>query len=168
VPKRRVTFGPRNEQTYVRKSRQGSRSWSGEKRRRRGGGKPLSGGGIRKEWAIAGLMGALVITAVLGLWLVGRKYSGGNNSGVVAAEREETAVPREKWHGPIPSVIAERFLKAKSQSERLELIRNPAEAGPYDPYCNVKFTVTVMMTGTGVLLSSVGVNSHCLTASRAA
>src|SRR6185436_1401903 len=35
-------------------------------------------------------------------------------------------------------------------------------------YCSVKFTVTVMMTGTGVPLSSVGVNSHCFTASSAA
>ena len=29
-----------------------------------------------------------------------------------------------------------------------------------DLYCNVKFTVTVMMTGTGTPFSSVGVNSH--------
>ena len=35
-------------------------------------------------------------------------------------------------------------------------------------YCRVKLTVTVMMTGTGTPFRSVGVNSHCLTASRAA
>ena len=35
-------------------------------------------------------------------------------------------------------------------------------------YCSVKFTVTVMMTGTGTPLSSVGVNCHCFTASSAA
>src|SRR5687767_10226685 len=35
-------------------------------------------------------------------------------------------------------------------------------------HCSVKFTVTVMMTGTGTPLSSVGVNCHCLTASSAA
>ena len=36
------------------------------------------------------------------------------------------------------------------------------------PYCSVKFTVTVMMTGTGTPFSSVGVNCHCFTASSAA
>jgi hypothetical protein len=35
-------------------------------------------------------------------------------------------------------------------------------------YWSVKFTVTVMMTGTGTPFSSVGVNVHCLTASGAA
>jgi hypothetical protein len=35
-------------------------------------------------------------------------------------------------------------------------------------YCNVKFTVTVITIATGVPFSSVGVNSHCLTASSAA
>ncbi len=35
-------------------------------------------------------------------------------------------------------------------------------------YCKVKFTVTVMMTGTGTPFSSVGVYSHCRTASSAA
>src|SRR5262245_39805960 len=35
-------------------------------------------------------------------------------------------------------------------------------------YCNVKLTVTVMMTGTGTPLSIVGVNCHCFTASSAA
>src|SRR5437867_893666 len=35
-------------------------------------------------------------------------------------------------------------------------------------YCSVKFTVTVMMTGTGTPLSSVGVNCHWRTASSAA
>jgi hypothetical protein len=34
--------------------------------------------------------------------------------------------------------------------------------------CKVKFTVTVMMTGTGTPFSSVGVYSHCFTASNAA
>src|ERR671928_1848594 len=37
-----------------------------------------------------------------------------------------------------------------------------------DAYCKVKFTVTVMMTGTGTPLSSVGVNCHWRTASSAA
>src|SRR5688500_10879956 len=35
-------------------------------------------------------------------------------------------------------------------------------------HCSVKFTVSVMMTGTGTPFSSVGVNCHCLTASSAA
>src|SRR5262249_4638726 len=35
-------------------------------------------------------------------------------------------------------------------------------------YCSVKFTVTVMMTGTGVPFNVVGVNTHCFTASSAA
>ena len=33
---------------------------------------------------------------------------------------------------------------------------------------SVKFTVTVMMTGTGTPFTNVGVYSHCLTASSAA
>jgi hypothetical protein len=28
-------------------------------------------------------------------------------------------------------------------------------------YCNVKFTVTVMITGTGTPFKSVGANCHC-------
>src|SRR3954471_5974624 len=35
-------------------------------------------------------------------------------------------------------------------------------------YCKVKFTVTVMITGTGTPFSRVGVNCHCRTASSAA
>src|SRR5213083_2087137 len=38
----------------------------------------------------------------------------------------------------------------------------------FDVYCKVKFTVTVMMTGTGTPFSRVGVNCHCFTASSAA
>ncbi len=38
----------------------------------------------------------------------------------------------------------------------------------YRSYCRVKFTVTVMMTGTGTPFNSVGVNCHCFTASSAA
>lgn len=44
----------------------------------------------------------------------------------------------------------------------------PHAGGNPGIYCNVKFTVTVMMTGTGTPLRSVGVYTHCLTASSAA
>ncbi|HEY1121266.1 MAG TPA: hypothetical protein VGE67_06680 [Haloferula sp.] len=39
-------------------------------------------------------------------------------------------MPLEKWQGPIPSVVADRFMAAKTQEQRLELVRNPAEVGP--------------------------------------
>src|SRR4030095_15736072 len=54
-----------------------------------------------------------------------------------------------------PPVLDEYSQKLKSQ------FRKP-------DYCSVKLTVTVMMTGTGTPLSSVGVKTHCLTASSAA
>lgn len=39
--------------------------------------------------------------------------------------------------------------------------RSPRDARRGDLYdCNVKFTVTVMMTGTGTLFNNVGVYSH--------
>ncbi|MCW1925329.1 hypothetical protein OKA05_22405 [Luteolibacter arcticus] len=65
---------------------------------------------------------------VLGLWLMGRKQSAGGRA--IAEDRRESAGQPEKWHGPIPSVIAERFTKAKNHKERLELVRNPAQVGP--------------------------------------
>jgi hypothetical protein len=78
---------------------------------------------------VAALIGSVVIVAVLGLWVMGRMYSGGGKTAVAVADREESSALREKWHGPIPSVIAERFVEAKSQAERLELVRNPSQVG---------------------------------------
>ena len=74
-------------------------------------------------------MGGVAIVAVLGLWVMGRMYSGGGKNEAAEADRAESSAPREKWHGPIPSVIAERFVEAKSQAERLELVRNPTQVG---------------------------------------
>ncbi|RYD61593.1 MAG: hypothetical protein EOP83_16660 [Verrucomicrobiaceae bacterium] len=83
----------------------------------------------KKEWVVTGLIGALLIMAVAGLWLMGRKHSGGKAS-LSPVDRAEASSPLEKWQGPIPSVIAERFIEAKTQEERLELVRNPAQVGP--------------------------------------
>jgi hypothetical protein len=85
---------------------------------------------IGKEWVVAGLMGGLVMAAVLGLWVMGRMHSGDGRHEVEVADRAESSAPAKKWHGPVPSAIAERFVEAKSQEERLELVRNPAQVGP--------------------------------------
>ena len=130
VSRHTANFTSRGGTSHVRQSHQGSRSHSGEKRRRRSGRPPQPGGGARKEWVVAVLMVAVMIVAVLGLWVMGRKYSGGSKDEPVVAVREQASAPPEKWHGPIPSVIAERFVEAKTQTQRLELVRNPAEVGP--------------------------------------
>ncbi len=75
-------------------------------------------------------MGGVLLAAVLGLWLIGRTHSAGGKKETGAVERVESSAPREKWHGPVPSVIAERFMKAKSHKERLELVRHPEQVGP--------------------------------------
>lgn len=75
-------------------------------------------------------MGGVLLMAVVGLWVMGRMHSAGTQAGVVESARKESTAPREKWHGPVPSVIAERFIGAKTHDERLELIRNPKEVGP--------------------------------------
>jgi hypothetical protein len=129
VPKHTANFISRGGTPHAHQGRQGSRSQPGEKRRRRSGRSPQSGGGARKEWVVAALMGGVVMVAVLGLWVMGRMHSGGGESEVAVADRTESSATSEKWHGPIPSVIAERFVDAKSQAERLELVRNPAQVG---------------------------------------
>ena len=105
-----------------------SQSASSGKRRRRGE-RPVGLLQAKKEWVIIGLIGALLLMAVAGLWLVGQRHSGGNGS-LSVVDRAQASAPLEKWQGPIPSVIAERFIEAKTQEERLELVRNPAEVGP--------------------------------------
>ena len=69
-----------------------------------------------------------MLISVAGLWLMGRKHSGGNS--LSSVDRTEASVPLEKWQGPIPSVIADRFMAAKTQEQRMELVRNPTEVGP--------------------------------------
>ena len=48
----------------------------------------------------------------------------------MVVDRSAASTPLEKWHGPIPSVVAERFVEAKSHEERMGLIRNPGQVGP--------------------------------------
>jgi hypothetical protein len=61
---------------------------------------------------------------------MGRMHSAGGKQEAGVANRVESSAPREKWHGPVPSVIAERFIEAKSHEQRLELVRNPVQVGP--------------------------------------
>jgi hypothetical protein len=130
VSKHTANFIARNGTPHAHQGRQGSRSQPGEKRRRRSErGKP-SGGGARKEWVVAALMGGVVVVAVLGLWIMGRMHSGGGKIEAAVSDRAESSSTSGKWHGPVPSVIAERFVEAKSQAERLGLVRNPSQVGP--------------------------------------
>ena len=58
---------------------------------------------------------------------------------------------------------------AESSSHMVDVFRARARAQSLERYyCSVKFTVTVMMTGTATPFSSVGSNCHWLTASTAA
>ena len=75
-------------------------------------------------------MVAVVLVAVVGLWVMGRMHSGGGAAGTAVADHDGASAALEKWHGPVPSVIAERFVEAKTQAQRLELVRNPAQVGP--------------------------------------
>lgn len=70
-----------------------------------------------------------MLVAVTGFWLLGLMHSGGKG-GLSVIEHAEASTPLKKWHGPMPSVIAERFTEAKTQEERLELVRNPSQVGP--------------------------------------
>lgn len=121
----------RHRTRFVAGATQGSQtshaSPSGTRRRR--GERPQGPLQAKKEWVITGLIGVLLIMAVAGLWLMGRMHSGGK-AGLPAVDRAEASTPVEKWQGPIPAVIAERFIEAKTQEERLELVRNPAQVGP--------------------------------------
>jgi hypothetical protein len=83
----------------------------------------------KKEWVVAGLIGALLLMAVAGFWVMGRMHSAGKG-GLIGVDRAEASAPPEKWRGPVPSVVAERFIEAKSHEERMKLIRNPTQAGP--------------------------------------
>src|SRR4051812_48709870 len=64
-----------------------------------------------------------------------------------------------------PSRQSYRFQLTKTVAARPNKIRPTPDT---TTYCSAKLTVTVMMTGTGTPLSSVGVNVHCFTASSAA
>ncbi|MEK7949864.1 hypothetical protein [Luteolibacter soli] len=128
-PKRRVRFAAHGTMPdATRDLRSGHSSSSGSRRRRGGGGQGLAH--AKKEWVIGGLIVVLLLVTVAGLWVMGRMHSKGGQGEPVAGDRAEASTPLEKWHGPVPSVIADRFMKAKSQEERLELIRNPEQVGP--------------------------------------
>ncbi len=107
------------------------------RRRRTGSSGPLRERGARrrrtivhvhKEWVIGGLMLSLVVAAAGGLWLMGRlqEKTGRRTAGEPESRAAATA-PVEKWHGPVPSVVADRFIAAKTHEERLQWVRNPAE-----------------------------------------
>ena len=69
---------------------------------------------------------------------------------------------------PAPGHARTSFVTSTTDSFWTMTDSRASQRGNPGNYCNVKFTVTVMMTGTGTPFSSVGVYSHCRTASRAA
>ncbi|MCW1886479.1 hypothetical protein OKA04_17205 [Luteolibacter flavescens] len=99
-------------------------------RRRRGERRQRTVIHVSKEWVIAGLIGVLLLVAITGLWVMGRKHAVVGGGVQAEVHREGSDAAPEKWHGPIPSVIADRFTKATTHQQRLELVRNPAEVGP--------------------------------------
>jgi hypothetical protein len=84
---------------------------------------------VKKEWVVGALMASLIVVAVTGLWVMGRVQSAGRVGFDRGANDPGPSAPREKWHGPVPSVVAERFIKAKTHEERLEWVRHPEEVG---------------------------------------
>lgn len=127
-PRRRTRFASHGTAHDTTQGHRTGRSQSSGSRRRRGGRRPGLVQ-VKKEWVISALIGALLLMAVAGFWVLGRMHSGGNE-GLMVVDRSAASTPLEKWHGPIPSVVAERFVEAKSHEERMGLIRNPGQVGP--------------------------------------
>jgi hypothetical protein len=127
-PRRRIRFAAHGTSHDTTQGHRTGHSQSSGLRRRRGERRP----GLvqaKKEWVVAALIGALLLVAVAGFWVMGRMHSAGKG-GLIGVDRAEASTPLGKWHGPVPSVVAERFVEAKSHEERMKLIRNPAQAGP--------------------------------------
>jgi hypothetical protein len=130
VSKHTANFSAPSGAHHATQSPRGGSSQSGGQRRRRGERKQRPEIHAKKEWVIGALMGGLVLAAVLGLWVMGLRHSGAGKHEVSGADHADASAARGKWQGPVPAVIAERFMEAKSQKERLELVRNPAQVGP--------------------------------------
>jgi hypothetical protein len=125
-PKRSPGFVARGVPAYATASYRtrhsqttGSRRSSGQRRQR-------TIVQVKREWVVILLMVLLPLAAAGGLWLLGRIQSARSDDQPVSVFRP-AAVPLEKWRGPVPSVVAERFMDAKTHEDRLEWVRNPAE-----------------------------------------
>jgi hypothetical protein len=82
---------------------------------------------IKREWMVVLVMLVMALVTFVGLWALGRGHSGRPAASSAAIPQ---AQPLEKWQGPVPAVIADRFTKARTHEQRLELVRNPDEVGP--------------------------------------
>ena len=84
---------------------------------------------IQKEWIISGLLGFLVIAAVFGFWLAGVMRTKALPAAPPVVSRQVLEAPPEKWQGPIPPEVADRFIAATTHEERLKWVRNPDLVG---------------------------------------
>lgn len=84
---------------------------------------------LQKEWVVAGLLGFVLIAAVSGFWIAGVMRSGARPAAPVAVASTAVEAPPEKWQGPIPTEVANRFIAATTHEERLKWVRNPERVG---------------------------------------
>ena len=87
---------------------------------------------MRKEWLILTMVVLVGIAGAGGLWIAGklRPEIPGVDRGdapVSAAVVTAPEAPPEKWQGPIPAKVAENFIRAESNEERLKWVRFPDE-----------------------------------------